>query len=96
MIMETTNGKGVVIVLISLAGELFEALLKCLGENGRFLELGKVDFYNRTLLDSYMFLKNCSFHGIFVDKLVESVADSSNRAKKIIYQLLADGKSYLT
>lgn len=85
--MSRTNGNGVHVVLNSLAGELFEASVRCLAEEGRFLELGKVEFYNRTLLDSFMFLKNCSFHGILLDKIF-----NSRNTKKQIYHLVADGK----
>lgn len=69
LVLTRTNGRGVDLVLNSLAGELFEASIRCLAFHGRFLELGKVDFFNRTLLDSNLFLKNCSFHGIVIDQL---------------------------
>lgn len=86
--MTKTKGRGVHVILNSLTGELFEASVRCLGEEGRFLELGKVEFYNRTLLDSYIFLKNCSFHGILFDKIF----NSSMQLKKSVYQLVLDGK----
>lgn len=88
MILEQTGGKGVDVVLNSLAGPLFQASMNCLGEQGRFLELGKVDFINRTLIDSYIFLKNCSFHGIMLDNLYYS--DHPHR--KLVVKLVQEGE----
>lgn len=86
--MEKTNGRGVDVVLNSLAGELFEASLRCLAEGGRFLELGKVDFFNRKLLDSYQFLRNSSFHGI----IMEHVFYGKNQIPaKTVQLLVAEG-----
>lgn len=65
--MNRTKGRGVNVIVNSLAGELMEASLRCLSEGGRFLELGKVDFFKRKLIDSYIFMKNCSFHGILLE-----------------------------
>ncbi len=50
MIMKETNGKGVDIVLNSLAEEKLRASLACLGLNGRFLEIGLMDIYMNNLL----------------------------------------------
>ncbi|MEU8827599.1 type I polyketide synthase [Streptomyces sp. NPDC048636] len=40
---EATGGRGVDVVLNSLAGEFIDASLRLLGEGGRFLEMGKTD-----------------------------------------------------
>lgn len=66
--MKRTNGQGVNVVINSLAGELFEASVRCLSDEGRFLELGKIELFNRTSLDCYMFLKGCGFYGVSTDK----------------------------
>lgn len=88
-----TNGKGVDIVLNSLTGELFQASINCLAQRGRFLELGKVEFMNRTSIDSHIFLKNCSFNGIFVDDLFHEPHEDKFRLQK----MLAEGESiYIT
>jgi fatty acid synthase, animal type len=42
MILERTDGKGVDLVLNSLAGDKLLASLRCLAMHGRFLEIGKV------------------------------------------------------
>lgn len=46
--MTETNGRGVDIVLNSLAEEKLQASFRCLGRGGRFLEIGK---YDRSLKD---------------------------------------------
>ncbi|MEU6996605.1 SDR family NAD(P)-dependent oxidoreductase [Streptomyces sp. NPDC046465] len=43
VIREATGGRGVDVVLNSLAGEFIDASLRLLGEGGRFLEMGKTD-----------------------------------------------------
>lgn len=44
MIMTETNGRGVDIVLNSLAEEKLSASVKCLAVGGRFIEIGLSDF----------------------------------------------------
>ncbi|XP_053376816.1 fatty acid synthase-like [Mercenaria mercenaria] len=48
-ILNATKGKGVNIVLNSLAGEKLQASLRVLAQHGRFLEIGKFDLSNKTL-----------------------------------------------
>lgn len=47
-ILEMTNGRGVDIVLNSLAGDFIPKSFSVLAPFGRFLEIGKVDVYNNT------------------------------------------------
>jgi fatty acid synthase, animal type len=69
--MQETQGRGVDIVLNSLAEEKLQASLRCLGLNGRFLEIGKFDLNNNTMMGMSVFLKNTSFHGILLDSVME-------------------------
>lgn len=70
--MKNTKGRGVDVILNSLTGNLFDASVRCLAGGGRFLEIGKSEFINRKKLDTFMFLKNRSFHGILLDHLFSS------------------------
>ena len=54
-IMRMTNGRGVDIVLNSLAGDKLKASVRCLAPNGRFLEIGKYDMEINTDLGSYFY-----------------------------------------
>lgn len=87
MIKENTNGRGVDLVLNSLADELFQASMRCLAHGGRFLEIGKVDLINSSPIPSRMFLNNISFHGVHLDKFFFP----QNEYKKEIQRLLKEG-----
>lgn len=72
MIMERTRGKGVDYVLNSLSEEKLQASLRCLGEGGKFLEIGKFDMANDNPIGMKHFLKGLSFHSVMVDKLFKA------------------------
>ncbi len=61
---ELTGGKGVDVVLNSLAGEFIPAGLSLLKPFGRFIELGKKDIYANAKMDLYPFRNNLSYFGI--------------------------------
>ncbi|MDI3284904.1 type I polyketide synthase [Polyangium sp. 15x6] len=56
-----TKGEGVDVVLNSLSGELLEASFGLLRDHGRFVEIGKRDYYDNRRLGLRPFLKNLSF-----------------------------------
>ena len=71
-LMSLTSGRGVDVILNCLSGDKQQAGLRCLASNGRFLEIGKVDFLaNKELLLSQL-QDNQSFHGILLDSLFAS------------------------
>ena len=74
-VMAHTNGKGVDIVLNSLAGEAMIRSMDCLRPFGRFIELGKRDFYANTHVGLRPFRKNLSYHGVDVDQLIDDHSD---------------------
>lgn len=86
-IMRATKGRGVDLVLNSLAEEKLLASIRCLGLNGRFLEIGKFDLNSNSPLGMSVFLKNTSFHGILLD----SVMDGDEKTIKMIVDLVAEG-----
>ncbi|XP_066594557.1 fatty acid synthase [Prorops nasuta] len=69
MIARETNGKGVDIVLNSLAEEKLHASVRCLGMKGRFLEIGKFDLAANSPLGMEIFLKEASFFGVMMDNV---------------------------
>ncbi|XP_037134459.1 fatty acid synthase [Syngnathus acus] len=84
-----TQGKGVDVVLNSLAEEKLQASIRCLARHGRFLEIGKYDLSNNSPLGMALFLKNVAFHGILLDALFEE----GNREWQEVSQLLQEGIS---
>ncbi|NXO39594.1 FAS synthase, partial [Locustella ochotensis] len=86
-ILRVTNGKGVNLVLNSLAEEKLQASLRCLARHGRFLEIGKFDLSNNSPLGMSLFLKNVAFHGILLD----SIFDGGNQEWEVVSELLKKG-----
>jgi len=54
--MSETNGRGVDIVLNSLAEEKLQASVCCLAPGGRFLEIGRFDLENNNYLGRLYFI----------------------------------------
>ncbi|XP_022703888.1 fatty acid synthase-like [Varroa jacobsoni] len=71
-IMHETRGRGVDLVLNSLADDKLQASIRCLANHARFLEIGKFDLSNNSALGMAVFLKNITFHGILLDALFGS------------------------
>ena len=78
-IMEATNGRGLDAVLNSLAGEYMAAGVSVLRPFGRFLEIGKRDFFQDSALRLKAFAKNLSFFGVDLDQLFIHNPDLSRR-----------------
>ncbi|KAJ5291615.1 Fum1p [Penicillium angulare] len=70
-IMRETKGRGVDLVLNSLAGELLHASWECVAARGKMIELGKRDFLTNGTLSMVPFAGNRSFHGVDLLKLGE-------------------------
>ncbi|XP_054160814.1 fatty acid synthase-like [Oppia nitens] len=66
-ILSLTKGKGVDLVLNSLAGEKLDASYECIANGGRFVELGKYDLVLNKQLGMFDFLRDISFIGVAVD-----------------------------
>jgi fatty acid synthase len=68
-IMSLTEGKGVDLVLNSLAEEKLQASFRCIAMNGRFVEIGKFDLQMNNKLGMFAFLRNISFISVAIDNL---------------------------
>ncbi|MGE8591516.1 MAG: zinc-binding dehydrogenase, partial [Alcaligenes sp.] len=69
-VLDATGGEGVDVVLNSLAGEAMRRSLDVLRPFGRFLELGKRDFFENTPIGLRPFKSNISYFGIDADQLL--------------------------
>ncbi|GGZ41800.1 type I polyketide synthase [Streptomyces poonensis] len=69
-----TQGRGVDVVLNSLAGEAIPRSLELLRSGGRFLELGKRDIYENKPLLLNPFKNNIAFFGIDLTKVLNEQA----------------------
>jgi acyl transferase domain-containing protein/Zn-dependent alcohol dehydrogenase/acyl carrier protein/short-subunit dehydrogenase len=78
-ILADTAGRGVDVVLNSLAGEAINRNFQVLKPFGRFLELGKRDFYQNTRIGLRPFRNNISYFGIDADQLMSERPDLTRR-----------------
>jgi acyl transferase domain-containing protein/NADPH:quinone reductase-like Zn-dependent oxidoreductase/acyl carrier protein len=69
-VMRLTDGKGVDLVLNSLAGDFIPKSLLTLAPGGRFLEIGKVDILQNRPLGLGFFERNISFFAIDLAQLL--------------------------
>jgi len=69
-VLEKTGGDGVDVVLNSLFGEAMERSIEVLKPFGRFLELGKRDYYGNTRIGLRPFRQNLTYFGIDADQLL--------------------------
>ncbi len=69
-VMKITGGRGVDLILNSLAGEAIAKGMSVLADYGRFLEIGKSDIYKNSKLGMFPFRKNVSFIAIDLDRSI--------------------------
>jgi acyl transferase domain-containing protein/NADPH:quinone reductase-like Zn-dependent oxidoreductase/acyl carrier protein len=87
-VREVTAGKGVDIVLNSLAGEALVRGLSVLGHGGRFIELGKQDIYADSRLGLRALRANLSFSAVDLDQLARRRAEVVVELAKEVFRLL--------
>lgn len=90
-ILAITAGRGVDVVLNSLAGEAINRNLQVLKPFGRFLELGKRDFYQNTRIGLRPFRNNISYFGIDADQLMSERPELTRRLFGDMMQLFRNG-----
>ena len=78
-VLALTAGEGVDVVLNSLAGQAIERNLRALRPFGRFVELGKRDFYEDTPIGLRPFRNNISYFGFDADQLMALRPELSTR-----------------
>lgn len=69
-VMRLSQGQGVDVVLNSISGEAINRNLSILRPFGRFLELGKRDFYENSKIGLRPFRNNIAYFGIDADQLL--------------------------
>ncbi|MDN7484298.1 type I polyketide synthase [Burkholderia orbicola] len=86
-----TGGEGIDIVLNSLAGEAMVRSIDTLRPFGRFLELGKRDFYENSHIGLRPFRNNISYFGIDADQLMGALPELTERLFGEVMALFAAG-----
>lgn len=88
-VMQATGGKGVDVIINSLAGPLLQASLRCLAVGGRFIEIGKADLVQRSKISLEHFNKNITFTSV---NLVDYFWDASKLQRmKSAFELVRQG-----
>ena len=90
-VMRATGGRGVSVVLNSLAGEAMERSLGLLQPFGRFVELGKRDYLANTPIGLRPFRRNLSYFGVDLDQLLASRPDVSRQLFADVLALFDSG-----
>ncbi|KAJ8919484.1 hypothetical protein NQ315_002105, partial [Exocentrus adspersus] len=87
LVLQGTNGRGVDMVLNSLAEEKLVASIRCLARGGRFLEIGKFDIMQNRHLSTLLFQKEGSFQGVMLDQIFAGPP----HVKRKLVKLMLDG-----
>ncbi len=86
-----TDGRGVDVVLNSLAGAAIERGLAVLAEDGRFIEVGKRDIYAARTVSLRSFAKGTSFAAVDVAGLITCRPARFARILDEVWRRVADG-----
>ena len=76
-VMTATQGRGVDVALNILSGEAMRRTLECMAPFGRFVELGKRDFYANTRVGLRPLRRNVGFFGVDLDALLAARPESA-------------------
>lgn len=74
-VLAATNGRGVDLVLNSLAGELLHASWDCVAPMGKMIEIGKRDMLEHGKLEMVHFANNRSFFGVDLSEMLDDYPD---------------------
>ncbi|WP_308013612.1 SDR family NAD(P)-dependent oxidoreductase [Streptomyces beigongshangae] len=90
-VREATAGRGVDVVLNSLAGEAIARSLECLKPGGRFIELGKRDIYANAPMLLRPFRNNLAYFGVDITRLLTDTPSQATAAFRTLTDRVADG-----
>ena len=90
-ILRETNGKGVDVVINSLAGDILRETWECLAHFGRFIEIGKRDILDNTRLEMAKFENNVTFSSVDLTVVAAEKPKLMKRLLSNVVSLLARG-----
>lgn len=88
-IRRRTGGRGVDLILNSLAGDELRASWGCIAPYGRFLEIGKRDIFSHEKLPMFQFAKNVSFSAVDIAAMTRERPRLIQKALAAVVNLLA-------
>jgi NADPH:quinone reductase-like Zn-dependent oxidoreductase/SAM-dependent methyltransferase/acyl carrier protein len=93
-VTKITGGRGVDVVLNALAAEAIPMGLSCLGEFGRFIEIGKRDIYQNARIPLWPLRRNASFHVVAMDAVFSGDQALTRQMLEEISRLVEQGRLY--
>ncbi len=91
LVLRATEGRGVHVVLNSLAEDKLAAGLRVLADYGRFVEIGKYDMSRDTQIGMRMFLKDIALYGVGLNNLVKDQGAERDELVAVMRDGLARG-----
>ncbi|KAI0836347.1 hypothetical protein F5Y06DRAFT_298710 [Hypoxylon sp. FL0890] len=90
-IKRVTDGRGVDVILNSLAGDSLQASWECIAPYGRFIEIGKIDIMANSSLPMAMFAKNVTFAAVDLAEIAKTNIPLADELLTKAMELVADG-----
>ncbi|HEY4973635.1 MAG TPA: SDR family NAD(P)-dependent oxidoreductase, partial [Steroidobacteraceae bacterium] len=90
-VVALTAGRGVDVILNSLAGTAIPEGLAALAPYGRFLEIGKRDMWDNSRISMEALLRNRSLFGIDLASMIEDQHEHVGKMLRTIMTLMSDG-----
>lgn len=91
-VMRMTDGRGVDVVLNSLAGEALRASFNCIATFGRFIEIGKRDIFANGKLDMFPFSRSVTFAACDLYTITKLDTATTARILADVLDMFATGK----
>ncbi|KAL8336217.1 hypothetical protein RB601_000166 [Gaeumannomyces tritici] len=91
-VMRMTDGRGVDVVLNSLAGEALRASFNCIATFGRFIEIGKRDIFANGKLDMFPFSRSVTFAACDLYTITKLDTATTARILVTVLDMFASGK----
>ncbi|KAJ3652417.1 hypothetical protein Zmor_018385 [Zophobas morio] len=91
MIKKQTRNKGIDLILNSLSEDKLQASIRCLAQEGKFLEIGKYDLANDSSLNLLLMEKEASYHGIFLDDVFRDIKEMKTKLVKRLVEGIGAG-----
>ena len=91
LVMDQTGGRGVDVVLNSLADDKLQASVRVLARYGRFVEIGKYDMTVDTPVGMGVFLRDISFFGVGLDNYSVDGHETLRHVTELVEQGIRDG-----
>jgi acyl transferase domain-containing protein/NADPH:quinone reductase-like Zn-dependent oxidoreductase len=91
-VQHATNGRGVDVVLNSLAGDQLRATWECMAHFGRFIEIGKRDILANSGLEMAVFEHNATFASVDLTVVASERPQQMKRILDDVFRLLGYGQ----